>query len=103
MASRFDERRDAQTSLAEEVREAASALLQLVDGTDRLTPHLARAVRATCDGVSGRLSATRLTLPLVGDAGARRPPLVNSLLGARPLAPNKPRRRSTVPLVRTAP
>ncbi len=103
MDSRFEEPRGARTSLSEEVRQTADALATLLERTGAVPTPIRTAVRAACDGVSRRLSETRLTFALVGDAGAGRRTLVNALLGDRVLPTNTPRRGSTITIVRRAP
>jgi hypothetical protein len=102
MDSRFEESGDAQTMLPETVRQAAASLLSLLKNTSGLTPDAASILRAACEGVARRLSETRFSLALVGEAGAGRRTLVNAVLGDRVLATGKPRRGSTVTIVRHA-
>jgi hypothetical protein len=101
--TRVEEPRQARTSLPEEVRRIASALAELLDKTAGLPTHVRTPVRVVCEAVSRRLNETRLTLALVGDAGAGRRTLVNALLGERVLPTHKPRRGSTTTIVRRAP
>ena len=90
-------------SLPEEVRQAADALLKLLETAPDVPTHIRTGVRAACAGVSPTLSETRLTVALVGDAGVGRRTLINALLGDRVLPTGTPRRGSTVTIVRSAP
>jgi hypothetical protein len=103
MNSHFEELREARASIPEEVRQTAGALLQLLESTGGVPARVRDAVRVACEGASRRLSEARLTVALVGDAGAGRRTLVNALLGDRVLPTGVVRRGSTVTLVRRAP
>ena len=89
-------------SLPEEVRQVADALLKLLETTPDVPTHIRTGIRVACAG-SPRLSETRLTVALVGDAGVGRRTLVNALLGDRVLPTGTPRRGSTITIVRSAP
>ena len=104
MDSDFDDPRGARASLPEEARQTAAALLKLLEKPGGAFPtHLRAEARTVCEGASRRLTETRLTIALVGDAGAGRRTLINALLGERVLPTGTPRRGSTVTIVRRAP
>ena len=102
MDPRAQKRRHVEVDLPEEVRRAATGILRLLD-TAALPAEAAASVRATCEGARRRVSAARLTVAFVGDAGVGRRTLYNAMLGERVLATGTPRRGSTVTIVRRAP
>ena len=105
MDSHFREPRGARTSLPEEARQTAAALLKLLEATGGggVPTHVKAEAQAVCERVGRRLNETGLTIALVGDAGAGRRTLVNALLGDRVLPTSTPRRGLTVTIVRRAP
>jgi hypothetical protein len=98
-----EEPREARASLPDEVRQIASALMDLLENAAALPTHVRTPVRVACEAVSRRLNETRLTVALAGDAGAGSRTLINALLGDRVLTTNTPRRGSTTTIVRCAP
>jgi len=90
-------------SVPDEVRQIASAILELMESTPGLPAHVRTPVRTACEAVSRRLAETRLTIALAGDAGAGRRTLMNALLGDKVLPTSTPRRGSTTTIVRCAP
>ncbi len=98
----FEEPRGVGASLLEHVRQTATALAKLLDAASGVPDHVRGEVRSACETVQGRIDETRLTIGLVGDAGAGRRTLVNALLGDRVLPTGTPRRGSTVTFIRRA-
>jgi hypothetical protein len=98
----LDEPRDAPVSAPDEVGQIAAELVQRLGRTSGSASSAATAFRTACEEVGRKLSEPRLTLALVGDAGAGRRTFINALLAERVLPTNTPRRGSTITTVRHA-
>jgi hypothetical protein len=97
-----DEHPEVRADPAGVVARTATAMAEALGRTADLPIPAAAGLRAACEGVSQKLHDNRVTLALVGDAGAGRRALINALLGDRVLSTSTPRRGSTVTIVRSS-